>query len=302
MAIREASPRIKTIKTVWKTTSFVSLSSVTLFILKKFDPDRGPPLLLSTHEDREKRLGSRGSAWLRQWGSAALCLPRVSLFFSLCSFRLYLGSVWFASTRRCSGPNSLSLSLSLLLFLHYSPLLRPSSVLASREPRPSTSVPLPRVLPPLHPLAGPRGYQPLVFTSGQLGGDFDKTTSKLNPPARLFPPQIPLEPARALTLATATSAPCVGRGRSERRGGERGGSRDLHSISSRTQGKRKPEKKVHRRVDAHVQEDLSKQKPGLSSSHVLGARRRSGEGGEMWRGTSVVADGGARGAGEEGKR
>lgn len=195
-----------------------------------------------------------------------------------------------------------SLSLSLLLFLHYSPLLRPSSVLASREPRPSTSVPLPRVLPPLHPVAGPRGYQPLVFTSGQLGGDFDKTTSKLNPPARLFPPQIPLEPARALTLATATSAPCVGRGRSERRGGERGGSRDLHSISSRTQGRRKPEKKVHRRVDAHVQEDLSKQKPGLSSSHVLGARRRSGEGGEMWRGTSVVADGGARGAGEEGKR
>lgn len=111
MAIREASPRIKTIKTVWKTTSFVPLSSVTLFGSKKFDPDRGPPLLLSTHEDREKRLGSRGSAWLRQWGSAALCLPRVSLFFSLCSFRLYLGSVWFASTRRCSGPNSLSLSL-----------------------------------------------------------------------------------------------------------------------------------------------------------------------------------------------
>lgn len=131
---------------------------------------------------------------------------------------------------------SLSLSPSLFISLPpVSPLLRPSSVLASREPRPSSSVPLARVLPPLHPLAGPRGYQPLVFTSGQLGGDFDKTTSKLNPPARLFPPQIPLEPARALTLATATSAPapCVGRGRSEGRGGECGGSRDLHSISSR---------------------------------------------------------------------
>lgn len=239
MTIRAALPRVKTIEIVRKTTSCISLSSVTLFKLKKFDPDRGPPLLLPTHRrSGEASRISTGSAWLRQWGSAALCLPRVSLFFSLCSFRLYLGSVWFASTRRCSGPNSLSLPLSPSLFISLppvSPLLRPSSVLASREPRPSSSVPLARVLPPLHPLAGPRGYQPLVFTSGQLGGDFDKTTSKLNPPARLFPPQIPLEPARALTLATATSAPapCVGRGRSEGRGGECGGSRDLHSISSR---------------------------------------------------------------------
>lgn len=86
-------------------------------------------------------------------------------------------------------------------------------------------------------------------------------------------------------------------------GGECGGSRDLHSIFSRTQGRRKAEKKVHRRVDAHVQEDLSKQKPGLSSSHVLGARRKSGEGGGTWRGTSVAADGGAReGAKREGDR
>lgn len=70
-------------------------------------------------------------------------------------------------------------------------------------------------------------------------------------------------------------------------------------LLSRTQGRRKPEKKVHRRVDAHVQEDLSKQKPGLSSSHVLRARRKSGEGG----GTSVVADGGKGGArGERDRR
>lgn len=48
---------------------------------------------------------------------------------------------------------------------------------------------------------------------------------------------------------------------------------------------------------------MSKQKPGLSSSHVLGARRKSGEGGGTWRGTSVAADGGAReGAKREGDR
>lgn len=138
---------------------------------------------------------------------------------------------------------TVSLSLSLFLFLRYSPLLRPSSVLASREPRPSSSVPLARVLPPLHPPAGPRGYQPLVFTSGQLGGDFDKTTSKLNPPARLLPPQIPLEPALTLATATSAPAPCVERGRSERR--ERRGVRrvegsplDLLSHTGKEEGRK----------------------------------------------------------------
>lgn len=154
---------------------------------------------------------------------------------------------------------------------------------------------------PSPPRRAPRLSATRVYIGPARWG-FRQNDEQVKPTRPPLPPQIPLEPARALTLATATSAPCVGRGRSERRGGERGGSRDLHSISSRTQGRRKPEKKVHRRVDAHVQEDLSKQKPGLSSSHVLGARRRSGEGGEMWRGTSVVADGGARGAGEEGRR
>lgn len=140
------------------------------------------------------------------------------------------------------GPQP-SLSLSLFLLLRYSPLLRPSSVLASRELRPSSSVPLPRVLPPLHPPAGPRGYQPLVFTSGQLGGDFDKTTSKLNPPARPLPPQIPLEPALTLATATSAPAPCVERGRSERserRGVRRveGSPLDLLSHTGKEEGRK----------------------------------------------------------------
>lgn len=60
----------------------------------------------------------------------------------------------------------------------------PSGCPCSAGPRPPPG--------PLDPLAGPHGYQPLVFTSGQLGGGFDKTTSKLkHPPASLRPPTCP---------------------------------------------------------------------------------------------------------------
>lgn len=95
--------------------------------------------------------------------------PSCFTFFSLCSFRLYLDSVWFASARRCSG------------------LERPSRSYPRLTQSPLLVVPLSRgPLQPLAPLAGPHGYQPLVFTSDQAGGDLDKTTSKLKyPPATL---------------------------------------------------------------------------------------------------------------------
>lgn len=95
--------------------------------------------------------------------------PSCFTFFSLCSFRLYLDSVWFASARQCSDPERSSLSLPLSFSLVVS---------LSQGPSP---------LQPLATITGPHGYQPLVFTSDQVGGDFDKTTSELRYPPSSSP-------------------------------------------------------------------------------------------------------------------
>lgn len=168
--------------------------------------------------------------------------PSCFTFFSLCSFRLYLDSVWFASARRSSGPGR---SLALIRVF--------ACCLASAGPR-----------RPLVPLAGPHGYQPLVFTSDQVGGDLDKTTSKLKYPACL----------RSLGAQTRQFDSRV----EEKDGGR------LCMNTRRTQGSLHRKAWSHRNVrpprrrfDAHVFEDLSKQNPNLSSSHVLraeGQRRR----------------------------
>lgn len=113
--------------------------------------------------------------WLRHWGSAALCLPRVSLFFLplLVSFVSRLGLVRLGSA--VLGPRTA-----------FSFLLTP------RASHFSFAGPL---FPSLAPLAGPHGYQPLVFTSDQVGGDLDKTTNKL----KVCPLPVPPRAQRADT-------------------------------------------------------------------------------------------------------
>lgn len=110
---------------------------------------------------------------------------------------------------RVATPLGLSCTLPPSCFTFFSPLLvsfvsRLGLVrLGSALLGPRTALPLlppfsiqsPLVVPlsrdrlqPLAPLAGPYGYQPLVFTSDQVGGDPDKTTSKLKySPATLRP-------------------------------------------------------------------------------------------------------------------
>lgn len=103
--------------------------------------------------------------WLRHWSSAALCLPRVSLFSPFARFvciSTRSGSSRLGNARTQNGPPFLS------LFLFF-----------------SSCLPFARPLAPLQPLATitrPHSYQPLVFTSDQAGGDLDKTTSKLRYP------------------------------------------------------------------------------------------------------------------------
>lgn len=171
------------------------------------------------------------------------------------------------------GPQTdVSLSLRLSFFLLMSGVFR--SLARSRGPSSCPCCTGPRPPPgPLDPLAGPHGYQPLVFTSGQLGGGFDKTTSKLkHPPASLRPATCP-RLARS-SGARRTHGAARDREKEERRR-KRG---DNPHDPAHTERRWKPEKRVHRRVDAHVQEDLSKQKPGLSSSHVLRTKRKKKRG------------------------
>lgn len=59
-------------------------------------------------------------------GLSCTLLPSCFTFFSLCSFRLYLDSVWFASARQRSDLERSSLSLPLSLSLWLSPFRRAS--------------------------------------------------------------------------------------------------------------------------------------------------------------------------------
>lgn len=92
--------------------------------------------------------------------------PSCFTFFSLLlvSFVSRLGLVRLDSAML--GPRTvLPFSPSLFLSL--------SSVSLSQGPLP---------LQPLATITGPHSYQPLVFTSDQVGGDLNKTTSKLRYP------------------------------------------------------------------------------------------------------------------------
>lgn len=185
---------------------------------------RGSESLRTTKASR-----ARGCEWLRHWGSAALCLPRVSLFFLplLVSFVSRLGPVRLDSA--LLGPRT-----SLLSVL---PRPAPSPPFSLLGRSPADVVPLPRALPPVPlrvplfhtlPLAGPHGYQPLVFTSGQLGGGFDKTTSKLkHPPASL------LNSSRTRTLGGQRRLSSAGNERG------RGEVRDPHELQHRDERSQK---------------------------------------------------------------
>lgn len=132
----------------------------------------------------------------------------------------------------------------------------------SRERRPSSTGPPP--LAARSPRRAPRLSATRVYIGPAWWG-FRQNDEQVKALACL------LNPSRALARAwDGATVPDAGNGQ----GWTKGGGRGKGSTRSRTQRRGKPEKRVHRRVDAHVQEDLSKQKPGLSSSHVLRAKRK----------------------------
>lgn len=180
-------------------------------------------------------------------------LPSCCTFFSLYSFRLYLGSVWFASARQCSGPET------VLSFSPSSPLNRPSFAGPLQSPRPAR---------------GPHDYQPLVFTSDQVGGDLDKTTNKLK--------YSPLAPSLRLAWCRHASSIAGEKRRTEEtvRTNTRKANGDPYTRRQALGAHRNEAERDSRLTGL---EDLSKQNPNLSSSHVLRAERwrrtRGGEGG-----------------------
>lgn len=129
------------------------------------------------------------------------------------------------------GPQP-SLSLSLFLFLRYSPLLRPSSVLASREPRPSSSVSLARVLPPLHP---PRRAPRLSATRVYIGParwGFRQNDEQVKPTR---PPPPPANPSRTRAHARNRDiGPGPVRGKRTERAQGAAGSAEGRGISTRS--------------------------------------------------------------------
>lgn len=199
------------------------------------------------------------------------------------------------------GPQqSLSLSLYLYFSSSFARLSTTPPVIGlsiAREPRPSPSLFHGSLFPPLHPPAGPRGYQPLVFTSGQLGGDFDKTTSKLKPtrpPASSSRKSLSNSRARAHARnRDIGSGHIVRRNRTERagRGGERveGSPLDLLSHTGKEEAREEgPSTSRRTRTGGFVKTKARSFVESRSKGKECGERRGRGR-----RGTSAVGSEGS---------
>lgn len=175
--------------------------------------------------------------------------PSCFTFFSLCSFRLYLDSVWFASARCCSGPERPSRSYPP----HPASAGCPSFAGPSSAPRPVSGAPR---------LSATRVYIGLGWWGSR------QNDKQVKVPARHPPPG-----------AQTRHFDSRGKRRTEdsaRTHVERAGSPRRKARSQKKRGSAEKTERKRKRESSHVLEDLSKQNPNLSSSHVLRREREKG--------------------------
>lgn len=172
-------------------------------------------------------------------------LPSCCIFFSLCLFRLYLDSVWFVSARRCSGPETGSLALAFV----------PAKPSFFRGPSSTLS-----------PRSGPTR---LSATRVYIGPGW-------------WGPRQNDEQVKVLSAFTLPPSGVVQTRQFDSRGKEKDGgtvrtnTRKANGGPYNTQtgiGAYRNEAERERFERLTGLEDLSKQNPNLSSSHVLRAER-----------------------------